>query len=543
MPARSVVIEKLTKFTGETHEFLSPAQYTQLTGRAGRRGIDDHGQAVVLWSPYVQFDQVANLALSKQFVLSSSFRPTYNMAANLVRRYSPERARQLLNLSFAQFRVDAGVVKDEHRIERLTERRHKLVNSLESDFGPIGDLRAAALTPGEATVDEQEISSALARLAPGDVVRLREVAGRSGSTTATSVVAVLSVAFRRRGRIRVVAVGSDGEGYEIDPKALLEPPEVVGKLELPEPYLPNSVTFAHEVAELLKRTRVTKASRSAKGPKPKRRISENEPESSSRPAYTSRSQLPTPAVRGLKRLDKIEGELARIRSASARRVDSLAGQFDRVINLLVDRGHLNGWDLAPSGERIARLYHESDLLIVECLEAGLFDGLGAPEVAALASVFVYEERRSTGAPTQPWYPSADLRRRFRQIQAMHLDLTSDEADDGLTPTRAPDPGFVAIAHGWASGVDLDEILVDEVLTAGDFVRTVKQLIDLLRQIGLLAPSAATAGAARSAAETVRRDLVAVSSMVDVDDGDTPESNLDSLESDESPDATAGALDR
>ena len=96
MPARTVVIDKLTKFTGETHEFLTPAQYTQLTGRAGRRGIDTHGQAVVLWSPYVSFEQVANLALSRQYVLRSSFRPTYNMAANLVRRYSPERARQLL---------------------------------------------------------------------------------------------------------------------------------------------------------------------------------------------------------------------------------------------------------------------------------------------------------------------------------------------------------------------------------------------------------------------------------------------------------------
>ncbi|MEL7207055.1 MAG: DEAD/DEAH box helicase, partial [Actinomycetota bacterium] len=89
MPARSVVVENLSKFTGETHELLTPAQYTQLTGRAGRRGIDDHGTAVVLWSPFVSFGQVAGLAASRRFELTSSFRPTYNMAANLVRRHDP----------------------------------------------------------------------------------------------------------------------------------------------------------------------------------------------------------------------------------------------------------------------------------------------------------------------------------------------------------------------------------------------------------------------------------------------------------------------
>src|SRR3954467_11266859 len=83
MPARAVVIEKLSKFTGERHQLLTPGEYTQLTGRAGRRGIDDLGFAIVLWSPFVTFEQVANLVSTRTFAISSSFRPTYNMAANL----------------------------------------------------------------------------------------------------------------------------------------------------------------------------------------------------------------------------------------------------------------------------------------------------------------------------------------------------------------------------------------------------------------------------------------------------------------------------
>ena len=105
MPARSVVIEKLTKFTGDHHTFLTPGEYTQLTGRAGRRGIDTEGHAVVLWSPFVGFDQVAALAASRTFHLNSAFRPTFNMAANLVR---PDRAHRSARYAVARHALQAA---------------------------------------------------------------------------------------------------------------------------------------------------------------------------------------------------------------------------------------------------------------------------------------------------------------------------------------------------------------------------------------------------------------------------------------------------
>lgn len=114
MPARSVVIEKLTKFDGVGHSQLSPAQYTQLTGRAGRRGIDQAGFAVVGWSPFTPFDEVADLAASRSFHLRSAFRPTYNMAANLLERLDPDAARRLLARSFAQYQADR-VYRDRFR--------------------------------------------------------------------------------------------------------------------------------------------------------------------------------------------------------------------------------------------------------------------------------------------------------------------------------------------------------------------------------------------------------------------------------------------
>ncbi|MGH9131368.1 MAG: DEAD/DEAH box helicase [Acidimicrobiales bacterium] len=119
MPARTVVIEKLTKFSGERHALLTPGEFTQLTGRAGRRGMDPLGYAVVLWSREQSFGEIAGLASNRTWALRSSFRPTYNMAVNLVRRYSPDRARHLLNLSFAQYQANAAVVALESEVHRL----------------------------------------------------------------------------------------------------------------------------------------------------------------------------------------------------------------------------------------------------------------------------------------------------------------------------------------------------------------------------------------------------------------------------------------
>ena len=111
MPARTVVIEDLWKFQGERHEILTPGEYTQLTGRAGQarhrrrwatRSSSTSGRCRSNGSP--------GLAATRTYDLNSSFRPSYNMAVNLVRNYDREQAHQLLNSSFAQFLADRGVV-------------------------------------------------------------------------------------------------------------------------------------------------------------------------------------------------------------------------------------------------------------------------------------------------------------------------------------------------------------------------------------------------------------------------------------------------
>jgi ATP-dependent RNA helicase HelY len=110
MPARTVVLEKLDKFNGEARVQLSPGEYTQLTGRAGRRGIDVEGHSVIQWSNALNPQVVASLASKRTYPMYSSFRPTYNMTINLLARYDLDRARDILQSSFAQFQADRTVV-------------------------------------------------------------------------------------------------------------------------------------------------------------------------------------------------------------------------------------------------------------------------------------------------------------------------------------------------------------------------------------------------------------------------------------------------
>ena len=137
MPARTVVLEKLTKYNGESHVDITAGEFTQLTGRAGRRGIDVEGHAVVLWQPGMDPRAVAGLASRRTYPLRSSFAPTYNMAVNLMSTLGRERARALLSESFSQYLTDKTVVQTSRRDRRL---RADLERARQEVFCERGDV-------------------------------------------------------------------------------------------------------------------------------------------------------------------------------------------------------------------------------------------------------------------------------------------------------------------------------------------------------------------------------------------------------------------
>jgi ATP-dependent RNA helicase HelY len=513
MPARSVVIERLTKFTGEARAFLTPGEYTQLTGRAGRRGIDDLGYAIVLWSPFVPFDQVASLASSRTYALRSAFRPTYNMAANLVRRYAPADAHHLLNLSFAQFQADRAVVRFEARIERQQERLARLDDESACPLGDVDEYRELARRAREAGDAAAPVRGAiefvLARLMPGDVV---ELAGQR--------LAVLSVAYRKGGSIRLKGLDRDGAPVTIGIDEMTEAPVRLGRLELPKPYQPNNRAFQHRVADELRRARLGRR-RGGDGPGPGPGApGPSAADDALAPARAALVAHPVHAcpdrdrhLRSAAQRVRARRELDDMRREVRTRTGSLARRFDRVLRLLEAWGYLDGWALTERGEVLARTYHESDLLVAEAMCSGLLDGLDPPELAAMVSCFTYEHR-GPGSSPPPWFPTRRVRARWSDLEGLAADLTADEEAAGLPPLRPPDAGFAALAHAWAAGEPLAGVLDDEELSGGDFVRNIRTLIDLVRQVGEVAPDPATARTARQAAEALHRGVVSASSTLD-----------------------------
>jgi ATP-dependent RNA helicase HelY len=159
------------------------------------------------------------------------------------------------------------------------------------------------------------------------------------------------------------------------------------------------------------------------------------------------------------------------------------------------------------------VFHESDLLITEAIRNGLLDGIDDPTMAGLVSTFVYEHR-SQDEPPMPWFPDSAVRRRWRSIEQLSQDLAHAEAVHGLAPHRPPDPTFFAIAYAWVAGGGFAEVVADEELTGGDFVRNIKQLIDVLRQVAIVAPDPSTRAVARRAAEAAFRGVVADASAIE-----------------------------
>ena len=466
MPARTVVIEKLSKFTGEHHEVLSAADYTQLTGRAGRRGIDTRGHAFVLWTPFTTFDEVATLANSKSFELRSAFRPTYNMTCHLVSRFTRGEAEALVSRSFGQYQADVA-------IEAMLQRRHELRERL--------GLSAEVENDQPDSMRPEEIRAALSSVRPGDVLAL-------GARN----VAVLSSSWRRK-QMNVRVIDVDGEVHDLDLDALQDVPVVAGSLRLPQPFNPTSGSHQIDLVDQLRNVRRVKNTSNTKSATTKRQRDRSGPKARSGP-WKDDAAAPL-----RKELNRVE---ARIRQRRGR----LTERFKAVIGLLSELGYIEKWELTERGTILVATFHELDLVIVESLLSGHLDGHDPSTLAGIITTFIYQPRNSE-ADTEEWYSSPAAEAAIEGIIQCLARVNRLESIYGLPESRGVDPGLFAAAHGWAAGGGLGDILDEEQLSGGDFVRLMKQVLDVLSQLAIVAPVASTRHAAAAARDAIQRGIV------------------------------------
>jgi len=553
MPARTVVIEKLDKWNGETHAELTPGEYTQLTGRAGRRGIDVEGHAVVLWQPGIDPGAVAGLAGTRTYPLNSSFRPSYNMAVNLTGRVGRAEAATLLESSFAQFQADRGVVGLARQIRRNSEQMAELTEKMacdQGDFAQYADLRRQLSeletdqSRRKAAARRAEAARSLETLRRGDIIRVP-----GGRRAGMAVVLEpgprghgpgLAPASQAPGgfgadRARMAAMAGQGPlvltaNRQVKRLSLADfpvPVEAVDRIKIPGSFSVRSPQHRRDLAATM-RNRL--AGREIAGP---RRAADwdaspagGQPGSQQEIASLRRRLRQHPShgcpdreehARYAERYTRLKRETEQLERKVASRSHVIARTFDRVCAVLEELGYLTGDAVTSEGRMLGGLYSELDLLAAECLRRGYWDGLDTQELTACVSALSFESRQADDA-ARPRLPSSRVRDVLNRMVRTWGQLDELEKANRVSFLREPDLGFAAAAYEWAGGARLEDVLADSDLTPGDFVRAVKQLIDLLDQIAA-APRTGRAGphvaeTARAAIDAIRRGVVAYTTVTD-----------------------------
>ncbi len=381
MPARTVVLEKLTKWNGETHAAITPGEYTQLTGRAGRRGIDIEGNAVVLWNETIDSGTAAGLASTRTYPLRSSFSPTYNMSANLISRFNRELARTSLAASFAQFQADRAVVGLTKQIGKSDKLIAQYVQESECHLGNFKNYMSYRV---EIKAIEREV-----------VAQGRNYRGNRKE-------------FLKNSEDRITSLRKD---MKSDP--------------------------CHQCPEREAHARI--------------------------------------AEKGERLQRENLGLIKRIED----RTNVIPKTFDRIISVLTELEYIKNDALTENGKILTKIYAETDLLISEILRKGILNDLPAAELVALLSTCVFENRgEKSNSPRIP----KSLNEPLEKLVKTWGELTILEGNFNLSTQREPDLDFIWQSYRWASGHSLTSILRDSEVTVGDFVRVMRQLIDLLGQL-------------------------------------------------------------
>ncbi|MGW4288719.1 DEAD/DEAH box helicase [Streptomyces sp. NPDC004673] len=533
MPARSVVLEKLVKWNGEQHADITPGEYTQLTGRAGRRGIDVEGHAVVLWQRGMSPEHLAGLAGTRTYPLRSSFKPSYNMAVNLVEQFGRHRSRELLETSFAQFQADKSVVGISRQVQRNEEGLEGYKDSMTCHLGDFDEYarlrrelkdRETELARQGASERRAEAAVALEKLKAGDIIHVP-----TGKFAGLALVLDPGLPAGRTG-------GHRGFDHHDGPRPLVltaerqvkrlasidfpVPVEALDRMRIPKTFNARSPQSRRDLASAL-RTKAghippERARKKRAQAADDRQIARLRTEIRAHPCHGCDDR--EDHARWAERYHRLQRDTSQLERRIEGRTNTIARTFDRIVALLTELDYLRGDEVTANGKRLARLYGELDLLASECLREGVWEGLGPAELAACVSALVYESRVSDDAMA-PKLPSGPAQTALGEMVRIWGRLDGLEEDFGISQTegvgqREPDLGFAWVVHQWASGKGLDEVLREAEMPAGDFVRWTKQVIDVLGQVAAAAPAEGSTVArnARKAVDQLLRGVVAYSSV-------------------------------
>lgn len=512
MPARSVVLEKLSKWNGDGHVNLTAGEYTQLTGRAGRRGIDDEGNAIVLWQDDLDPLSLAGLASTRTYPLKSSFKPGYTMAVNTIENIGYDRTAELIGFSFAQYQADAGVLGLNAKLEKQQSGLAGYRESMEchlGDFFEYAELRErlsqtekTAASSNRQLIDQMSVSD-MQDLEPGDVVLIQ-----AGRKTAPAVVLEVLMAFGEDPRAYVLTINKEVRKVRAS--------DFAGEIRpLTRIKIPQGFDSRSNKAKALLINKMRQHAYDVRPPRvkaPKNHDVENQ-------ISMIRSQIKSHPCHGCdkredharwgERFFKLKREIDALENQISTRTNVLTREFRQVSEVLVELGYLDGIGQAAkvtqSGQLLRNLHSENALLLAEGIQQKIFDGLAPAELAAVVSSLVFEPRKDE-PEGGPRIKSANVVDGIQALSKLFVHLREVEARHRLNTVSKPEAGFAWPIYLWVEGKPLNRILHAADMSAGDFVRTSRRLVDVLEQIGAVT-GGETRDNANAAVLAIRRGIV------------------------------------
>lgn len=501
MPVRTVVLEELQRWDGHGFVDLNATEYTQLIGRAGRRGRDTVGYGVVLADSETDPEHLADLASGRVEPLISAFQPSYNTVTNLLARMSYAAARDLMGRSFAQFQRNAelgGLAARRARIQRRVETEETRLSCSRGDLLDYLRLRGNA---GRAAKAERKAAKRRYR----ERIAKSFAAVRQGYVYAYAIgtdlvyALVLSAA---PDRVRVIDWFGDLAWLYED--SLASEMREIGPVTVPFGMSTKKPTVREQIAEDIldlvggradlgiDRDLLASWARFATPRDPKVAA---HPVASCPHLYAHLDEAQT-WVSLHHRIEEIDQRIAAFTDSAGREFDATAAVLREVGVLQGDNDAIR---MGPGAAQLRELHTEADLLMYQCLAQLPEGSLDAPALAGWVSMFLADDRLGSALPRE-----ARLVDAARVARAEVQYLQSLELTYGITRTPDLSPGCADVFAAWAGGVGLEACLESARMTAGDFISAARRIIDVLGQVTVATEGTWLSDIARQARDLMRR---------------------------------------
>jgi ATP-dependent RNA helicase HelY len=545
VPARSVVLGEMAKFDGQIRRLLTAGEYRQLTGRAGRRGMDPVGYSVLLPSPWVGLDRVLEVATGPVAPLESAFRPGYSTVLNLWDHPGDEeRLARLIAGSLRQFQ-EGG------RIRALIEERDQVASDLSvlPTHCPVcGDPPAGMQREKQLKREQDAAESTLNAAQREKAVLEARLSGWPWRYGKTQLRAWLrsarpgELAYSRRhawmSYLGPSAVGAgsflmDGSVRPLESYAEIDYlPEPSITLPLPESVLRRTALLDGVVKGLsqdelesmtgaMERMRLPDVEAISREMAEAARVEsagelealERRIEAAQRrrreatlalAAHPYRACPHRPEHRRTERERRSQSSLlaATERDLAAARKDA-SNRAHRILrslrSVLESFDYMAGGQPTPRAESLKRLFDSNSLVISELMNWGVLADATPPEVAEVVSWFAFD-REGSGRALPLTARLSRLRAAAEETSKRVLDT---ERRFGVDLSSALSSEFRGVGLAWATGMSLADLSSRSGLPEGDLVFALQKAIDLCKQVRQAAPFSRTPSLAQKAAEAER----------------------------------------